>query len=609
MQIKDHYKEGAIFTNRVIIASILVVIALLILISRLIQLQVVNHDHFQTLSKDNRLKLVPLPPKRGLIFDRNGVALAVNKPEYNLEIIPENVENLSESLSKLQRILNISDYELKRFKRLKKNKRLFESVPIKTNLTIEEVSIFSVNKHLFPGIEIEARLKRYYPFANLTGHVLGYVGRISKNDLKKINSSNYAGTSFIGKTGVERSYESSLHGEVGRQQVEVNSVGRIARTLEKKDPKSGEDLHLHLDITLQKTAIDALGENNGAIVAIDPSNGGILALVSKPGFDPNNFVGGISEKKYKNLKEDIDRPLFDRALNGQYPPGSTVKPFIGLAGLELNHLSSNTTNYCAGFFQLPGNEHKYRDWKRAGHGEVTLQTAISQSCDVFYYELAYDLGIDKLSQFLKKFGFGEKSGIDLLGESNGILPSKEWKAKQKKEPWYPGETVIMGIGQGYYLSTPLQLAAATAAIANDGKYFKPRVVDFLKVNEEEDHRLIPSASKTISIKKDNLRKIQTAMVDVVESPLGTARNILNRQYTIAGKTGTSQVFSIAQDKEYEEETIVKKKRDHALFIAYAPVDSPKIALAVVVENGGNGGAVAAPIAQKILDKYLLPRKK
>ncbi len=608
MQIKDHYKEGILFSNRIIVSIILILIAVSVLIFRLVHLQIIDHDHFTTLSKDNRVKIVPLPPRRGSIYDRQGIPLAINRPAYNLEMIPEDVKDIEKSLKKLNSLINISKNDLERFYRLKKNKRLFESIPIKTNLTINEASIFSANKYKFPGIGIKARLKRHYPYAEETAHVLGYVGRISKADLQKINLSHYAGTAYIGKTGAEKSYESILLGEVGRQQVEVNSIGRIARTLEKKEPRSGEDLYLHLDIELQKTALNALGKNNGAIVAIDPNNGGILAIVSQPGFNPNEFVEGISEKKYNELKKNNDRPLFNRALNGQYPPGSTVKPFIGLAGLEMKKVTSDTSHFCPGFFQLPGNEHRYRDWKRIGHGDTTLQKAISQSCDVFYYQLALDLGIDELSNFLKKFGFGEKSGIDLIGESKGILPSRKWKEKQKKEPWYPGETVIMGIGQGYYLSTPLQLAIATAAIANGGKYFTPRLVDFLKTHKEEDHRSIPPASSTILIESENLKKIQNAMVDVIEAPNGTARNIFTRQYKIAGKTGTSQVFSIAQDQEYEEETVVKKRRDHALFIAYAPIKEPKIALAVVVENGGNGGAVAAPIARKILDKYLMSPK-
>ena len=606
MQIKDHLREGMAFSNRAVVAGLLVIVALLVLVGRLAQLQIIEHEHFTTLSKDNRVKLVPLPPTRGLIYDRNGILLALNRPAYSLEMVPEQVEDIEATLEQLAQVIDISEDDLERFDKLKRRKRRFDSVPIRTNLSIEEAAGFAVHRHRFPGLDIKAQLLRHYPFPQETAHVLGYVGRISKRDLENIDSSNYAGTSHIGKTGVEKSYESMLHGGVGVQQVEVNSVGRVARILQHDKPLPGQDLHLHLDIGLQQVALEALGEHNGAVVAIDPANGGILALASKPGYDPNLFVEGISSKNYKALQQNPDRPLYDRALRGQYPPGSTVKTFVGLAGLETNTISFDSTAYCPGFFQLPGHQHRYRDWKRTGHGTMDLKSAMTQSCDVFYYKLAVDMGVDKMSEYLAHFGFGDKTGVDLIGEARGILPTREWKRAKKRQPWYPGETVIMGIGQGYYLTTPLQLAAATAAFANGGTFYTPHIVDFLQTRGEEGTAPIPPMGRPIPVKPENWQDLHDAMINVVEGPRGTAKRIRNKHYRIAGKTGTAQVFTVAQDEEYDEEKISKKNRDHALFVAYAPADDPKIAIAVIAENGGSGGSVAAPIARKIMDAYLLP---
>lgn len=607
LEIKDHQREGIAFSNRAIVAGLLVILALCLLTGRLIQLQILEHEHFTTLSKDNRVKLVPLPPTRGLIYDRNGTLLAVNRPAYSLEMVPEEVADIDKSLQALSDIITITEDDLERFQRLKKRKRRFDSVPVRTNLSIEEAAAFAVHRHRFPGMDIKAQLLRHYPFSEQTAHVIGYVGRISKSDLERIDQSNYAGTSHIGKTGIEKSYEAELHGDVGVQQVEVNSVGRVARILKQENPHPGQDLYLHLDIGLQQVALDALGEHNGAAVAIDPNTGGVLALASKPGYDPNLFVEGISSKNYKALRNDRNRPLYDRALRGQYPPGSTVKPFVGLAGLESEHIRFDTTTYCPGYFQLPGNEHKYRDWKKFGHGLMDLNSAVTQSCDVFYYKLAYEMGVDALSKYLAHFGFGARTGIDLQGEARGILPTREWKRHHRRQPWYPGETVIMGIGQGYYLATPLQLAAATAAFANGGTFHAPRLVDYLQPRGSEQHTSVAGDGVSIPVKSDNWADVHNAMLNVIEGARGTAKRIRNPYYRIAGKTGTAQVFTVAQDEEYNEEEIAKHKRDHALFIAYAPADDPQIAVAVIVENGGHGGSVAAPIARKIMDAHLLPR--
>ena len=606
MQIKDNIRESQAFLTRTIVAGMLVLATILLLVSRMVQLQVVDHEHFTTLSRENRVKLVPLPPTRGLIYDRNGVLLAQNRPAYSLEITPEQVKDLQGTLSELAKVIEIGQEDLERFWQLKKRKRRFDSVPIRIDLSQDETAQFAVHRHRFPGVDIKAQLLRHYPHDVKTNHVLGYVGRVSQADLKQIDASNYAGTSHIGKNGVEKTYESALHGVVGLEQVEVNAAGRRVRTLEQSAPEPGVDVHLHLDIGLQEVAMQAFGDNNGAAVAINPQNGGVLAFVSQPGYDPNQFVEGISTKNYRALQQDEDRPLYNRALRGQYPPGSTVKPFMGLAGLERGAITYDSSIYCPGFYQLPGNVHRYRDWKKGGHGSMDLESAIVQSCDVYFYRLAHDLGIDQLHDYLSQFGFGDRTGIDLTGESTGLLPSRDWKRRARRQPWYPGETLIMGIGQGYYLTTPLQLAAATAAIANNGTFYTPHVVDYLRDRDSGEINPIPPHPKLIRIgAQQNWEDVRNAMRDVVESARGTAKRIRSDRYQIAGKTGTAQVFTVAQDAEYEEEGLDKKLRDHALFVAYAPVEDPQIAVAVVVENGGHGGAVAAPIARQIMDAYLL----
>jgi len=607
MHLKDTIRESQAFLNRAIIAGLLVFGAVMVLVWRMAQLQVIDHAHFTTLSRENRVKVVPLPPTRGLIYDRNGVLLAQNRPAYSLEITPEQVGDLDQTLKQLAEVIEIDEEDLERFWKLKNRKRRFDSVPIRVNLSQDETAQFAVHRHRFPGVDIKAQLLRHYPHDVKTTHVLGYVGRISQRDVEQIDSSNYSGTSHMGKNGVEKTYESALHGEVGLEQVEVNAAGRRVRTLEQTPPEPGVDVHLHLDIGLQEVAMEAFADNNGAVVAIDPRDGGILAFVSQPGFDPNLFVEGISRKDYASLQEDDNRPLYNRALHGQYPPGSTVKPFMGLAGLERGAITYDSSIYCPGFYQLPGNIHRYRDWKKSGHGPMDLDAAIVQSCDVYFYRLAYELGVDRLHEYLSQFGFGDRTGIDLTGESGGLLPSRDWKRRARRQPWYPGETLILGIGQGYFLTTPLQLAAATAAVANNGIYFTPHVVDYLRARDTGEVTPIPPSARTIPIGlQQNWEDVRAGMQHVVDSPRGTAKRIRSDRYAIAGKTGTAQVFTVAQDEEYDEETLEKKLRDHALFVAYAPADDPQIAVAVVVENGGHGGSVAAPIARRIMDAYLLP---
>ncbi|MCB1868108.1 MAG: penicillin-binding protein 2 [Gammaproteobacteria bacterium] len=604
--LKDYLRESRLFQNRALIAAMVVVLALFALLGRLVVLQVMNHQHFITLSQDNRVKVLPLPPTRGLILDRNGLILAQNLPTFSLEVIPERVKDLDWTLRELGAIVNITDSDHKRFEQLRSQRRRFDSIPIRVRLDKEEVARLSASRHRFPGVEIEAKLLRHYPLEDKTAHVVGYVGRINEKELQTIDASSYSGTSHIGKTGVEKSYEEILHGKVGLQQVEVNALGRIIRVLHSEPPEPGKNLHLSLDAGLQQAAISAFGEETGAAVAIDPRNGSILALVSNPGFDPNLFVEGISAKDYDMLQQSETKPLFNRAIRGQYPPGSTVKPFIGLAGLETDTMTANQKNYCPGFFQLPGHSHKYRDWRKGGHGGVDLEQAITQSCDVYFYALAHQMGIDKLHRFLNRFGFGRLTGVDIAGERGGLLPSREWKKQTRKQPWYPGETLIMGIGQGYFLTTPLQLAHAAATLAARGMEHPPRVVQ--SISSDYSSVAQSNIGEPRALQQNNAKnwsKVIESMTQVIEGPRGTARLLKNDNYRIAGKTGTAQVFSVKQDEEYDEEKVAKKMRDHALFIAFAPVEDPRIAVAVIVENGGHGGSIAAPIAKRIMDFHLL----
>ncbi len=605
--IKDHYRESTLFNGRLLVALLAIFLLMLLLLIRLAELQLQDYEHYTTLSSGNRVKLEPLPPTRGLIFDRHGVTLAQNLPVHSLEIIPEQIDDIQQLLTRLGKIITIQQSDLERFYRLQKQYRRFDSIPIRTHLNEEEIARFAVVSHHFPKVILKANLLRNYPLAEDSSHLLGYVGRINQQEQENLDVAVYAGTNHIGKTGVEKYYERALLGSVGHRRVEVNVVGRPIRTIESKPPIPGEDLFLSTDAELQRLAMQQLGEHNGAIVAIDPRTGSILLLASKPGFDPNLFVEGISTENYQALQRSSDKPLFNRALRGRYPPGSTAKPFIGLAGLEYGLTSFTKKTHCPGYFQLPGNDHKYRDWKKSGHGPMILKDAIIQSCDVYFYDLALQLGIDRIHSFLSRFGFGETPGVDISGAIAGLLPSQQWKRATKKSAWYAGETLIVGIGQGYFLTTPLELARATATLASRGLYFPPRVLQAIQEpgTTTPTSTWTPKATAMADIKDKNFEYIIEAMADVVEGDRGTARRIHTKRYRIAGKTGTAQVFSVKQDEEYEEEKVEKKRRDHALFIGFAPVEEPRIAVAVVVENGGHGGSVAAPMARSIMDSYLL----
>ena len=603
----DHSFQASLFKFRAIVAAIICLLLLAGLLFRLAWLQIVDYKHFSDLSENNRIRLMELPPTRGLIYDRNGVVLAENKPTFHLEIIPEQVDDMDATLSGLSEIVSISESELERFKEQLRVRRSFQRISLRTRLNEEEVARLAVNRHRFPGMDINARLSRHYPQGATAAHAVGYVGRINQKELTVIDEGNYRGTTHIGKTGLEKYYEAELHGQVGRQRVEVNAQGRVLRVIDKVASVAGNDLKLNLDIELQKIAEQALGEFAGSVIAIEPETGAVVVFVSKPGFDPNLFVHGISHKNYNALSHGIYKPLFNRAIYGQYPPGSTFKPFIALAGIEQRRFGVSETLYCRGHYLLPGDktERKYRDWKKEGHGTVDLSKAIEQSCDVYFYELAYRMGIDSMHDFLSQFGFGEKTGIDLLGERSGLLPSTDWKKRKKQTVWYPGETLIAGIGQGYMLATPVQLAVATAALASRGEKIVPRLLKEIHSSVDDSIKTREPSKTRIKLRRDKHWDVMfAAMQKVVHGTWGTARATgWSMKFKMAGKTGTAQVFGIAQDEEYDEETVAKKLRDHGLFIGFGPAQDPVLAVAVVAENGEHGSKMA-PIARDLIKRYM-----
>jgi penicillin-binding protein 2 len=599
--LKSSLHENRLFLSRSITLIIFVLILFFSLIARLTYLQIETHEKYTDLAQNNRVRLSVITPVRGLIFDSHGRVLAENTPGYSLELIPEQIKDINLTVKKLSDLLPISENEIKRFNRRRKQQKRFTSIPLRNRLNDTEVAIFSANRHLFPGVEIQAQPLRHYPFPELTSHVVGYVGAINEKELKTIDPVNYRGSRFIGKTGIEKAYESKLHGQVGYQQTENTAQGRSLKVLSHTPPLSGSNLTLNIDIDLQRIAYNQLGDYTGAIAAIDTRTGAVRALVSKPGFNTNLFAKGIDSTSYKALRTSLKQPLFNRALRGQYPPGSTLKPFFGLAGLEHDTVKPSEKINCPGFYQLQKKEHKYRDWKKGGHGMMTLHDSIVQSCDVYFYILAHRLKIDRMHSFLSKFGFGQKTGLDIIGEKSGLLPSRKWKRRVRNQAWYPGETLIAGIGQGFNLTTPLQLAHATAILANKGKGLTPSLV--ARIN---NNTIKPRPTSPVVLGNNaHWELIINAMYDVVNGARGTARRIKEgAPYKIAGKTGTAQVFSVKQDEKYDEENVLEHLKDHALFIAFAPAKDPQLAIAVIVENGGHGGSVAAPIARAIFDQYI-----
>ena len=607
LTIQDRVREAQLVRRRTQVALVLSLLLCAGVAGRAFKLQVLDFEHFQTLSENNRVSIVAVPPTRGLIYDRNGVALAQNTSTYSLEITPEAVQDMDALLGALGELVAISDAEVERFRTALAKARHFDSIPLRFRLSPEEVARLAVNRPHLPGAEFKARLTRTYPHGPLAVHLVGYVGRIDEREMQSLNVSNYRGTSHIGKTGVELSYEEVLHGRVGYEHVETDAFGRTLRVLERRDPVPGRDVYLTIDAGLQAVAEQAMGEHTGSVVAIEPSSGAVLAFVSVPTFDPNLFTYGIGRQVYANLLDSPARPLFNRALNGQYPPGSTIKPIISLAGLENETDAGTREIFCPGWYSLSEGDRPYRDWKKGGHGAVDFTRAIAESCDVFFYQLALDLGIDRMHEMLEHFGFGRRTGIDLSGESSGLAPSRDWKRTARNQPWFPGETLITGIGQGYTLVTPLQLASATAALGGRGVRLRPQVVLWQDAGEgSEDSVLIPEVTGTVKVREERYwDRVREAMEEVVHGSRGTARHIgRGAAHRIAGKTGTVQLFGIGEDEEYDEAEVAPHLRDHGLFIAFAPAERPLIAVAVVVENGGSGSRAAAPVARRVIDHYL-----
>ena len=611
VELKNHQREIYYFRLRLVLSLGIVLAMLFILLTRFVYLQVIRHSHYQTLAENNRISIVPIVPNRGLILDRNGVVLAHNYSGYTLEITPSKAGNLEAVIDELAKLVDIQPKDRKRFKKLLAESRNFESLPIRSRLTDVEVARFAAQSYRFPGIEIKARLFREYPFREQTSHLIGYIGRINESEIKQLeveeSAANYRGSDYIGKTGIEQSYEKELHGTTGIEQVEVDAGARGVRVLSRTPPVSGNSLVLSLDIKLQEVAEKSFGNYRGALVAMDPSNGEILAFVSKPGYDPNLFIDGIDEQSWSELNNSPDVPLNNRALRGQYPPGSTIKPFMALAGLYYNKRSPGYSISDPGYFNLPGSSHRYRDWKQDGHGSVDMFKAVVVSCDTYFYGLATEMGIDNIYNFLSQFGFGKRTGIDMEGEVPGLLPSQTWKQNRHKQKWYAGDTVSVGVGQGYNLVTPLQLAYATAVLANDGVAHKPRLVKQVQGSAGGENKL-PLESKpefALKLNSEHLALVKRAMVAVTK-PGGTAAQAgAGVPYVMAGKTGTAQVIGMKQGEKYIESQIQERHRDHAWFIVFAPLEKPTIALAVLVENGGHGSSTAAPIARKVLDYYLL----
>lgn len=621
---KNHWKEQRLFLSRLIAAGIIILLFTGVLVSRLFQLQIVEYQQFAAMSQGNRLRIEPLAPTRGLIFDRNGVVLAENLPTWELVVIPEEVADLDVALDALEALGLVDPDDRNGLTELVRSHRGFERVKLR-NLTEEEAARFAVRRHHFPGVDIREGLVRSYPYGEAVAHALGYVASISPADLRRIERSEYAASSNIGKTGVERSYEQLLHGVVGYRQQVVNAPGRVlfdpaANTglagagvsptgLETKWPIPGDNLILAIDIRLQLAAAAAMEGVRGAVVAIDPTNGDVLTFFSAPSFDLNRFPTGLSRTDLRALTTDSDEPLFNRALAGTYPPGSVIKPFLALAALDYGVVDADHEIMCPGYFMLPGQSRRYRDWKPQGHGRMDLHQAIIESCDVYFYQLAVTLEIDSIAQFLRSFGFGAATGLDISGEARGIVPSREWKrsrfARPEEQIWFPGETVITGIGQGFTLVTPLQLAHANATLASRGKPFQPRLVIGTENGMTGEVILLePRAQLTLDLDDADWQRIHDAMLGVTEDIGGSAREVMaGTAYRVAGKTGTVQVYSLAQDEEYDEENLEERLRDHGLFLAYAPAEAPSISLAVVVENRGGGSRTAAPIARQILDVY------
>ncbi|KQQ49914.1 penicillin-binding protein 2 [Pseudomonas sp. Leaf127] len=604
IRLKDHEKDARLVRSRVVVGAVAIVLLVCVLIARLYYLQVIQYDYHSTLSENNRVHVQPIPPSRGLIFDRNGLVVADNRPSFSLSMTRERAGDWAGVLDTIVEVLQLSPDDRAIFeKRMKQGRRPFEPVPILFELTEEQIALVAVNQFRLPGVEVVAQLVRHYPQGAHFAHSVGYVGRINEKELKTLDPVAYSGTHHIGKTGIERFYENELHGQVGYEEVETNARGRVLRVLKRTDPVPGKDIVLSLDIHLQEAAEAALGGRRGAVVALDPNTGEVLAMVSAPSFDPNLFVTGISFKAYAELRDSIDRPLFNRILRGLYPPGSTIKPAVAIAGLDGGAVTPGSRVFDPGYYQLPNYDHKYRNWNRSGDGWVDLDTAIMRSNDTYFYDLAHKLGIDKLSVYMNKFGIGQKVSLDMFEESPGLMPSREWKRTTRRQAWFPGETLILGIGQGYMQATPLQLAQATALVASKGKWIRPHLAKTIEGQPPVDPNPVPDI---ILRDPNNWARVNHGMQEVMHGARGTARKAaVGAQYRIAGKSGTAQVVAIKQGEKYDRTKVQERHRDHALFVGFAPADNPRIVVAVMVENGESGSGVAAPVVRQVMDAWLL----
>jgi penicillin-binding protein 2 len=622
VRIKDHWAEQRLFESRALAAAFIIAALTIVLVGRLVVLQVMRYDYYAELSQGNRVRVEPLPAQRGLILDRNGQVLAENRPAFQLELVRERVPDVEATLKRLIEIGVLPLDDLDDTRRLVKSRRSFESVPIRLRLTDEEIARFAVHRFEFPGVDIATRLTRFYPHGEHAVHALGYVAAISEGDVKNLEKqkllSKYAGTSLIGKLGIEASFEETLHGVDGSRQILVNAAGRsvqrqgtLKSDLKEIDPVPGRDLVTGIDLPTQLVGEQGLIGRRGSVVAIDPNTGDVIAMVSTPGFDPNPFGRGLTTKEYAALRDNIDVPLLNRAIRGEYPPGSTVKPAIALGGLTLGITTAQRTKSCPGHFYLPGSSHRFRDWRPSGHGVVSMETAIAQSCDVYFYELSSMMGVEKLSGWLAHFGLGSPTNIDISGERKGILPSPAWKKARFKNPadqvWFPGETVSFGIGQGYLVVTPMQVAHMVSILAMRGQSYQPRLVTaYREQGTGKLEKIKPVLIETVAASPENWKVVMDGMVKVMTPPGTGWRSQVGAEYQIAGKTGTAQVFTVKQNESYKamEAKLSDRLYDHGWFIAFAPADAPKIAVAAIIENGKHGTAAAA-IVRRVLDQYLL----
>ncbi|EMB7844086.1 penicillin-binding protein 2 [Vibrio vulnificus] len=615
--IRDYQAEARLFANRALVAFFGIVASMGVLVTNLYNIQVNQYQDYKTRSNDNRIKVVPIAPNRGLIYDRNGVLLAENRPVFDLEITPEKVKNMDATIAQLQTLFEITPEQIERFHRERKRTRRFKSVPILNQLTEKQVAVFSVNQYRFPGVEVSGTLKRYYPYGEILTHVIGYVSRINDRDMQRLSDegkeANYQATRDIGKLGIEKFYEDMLHGTAGYQEVEVNSRGRVIRTLKFVPPVPGKDIVLNIDIKLQTYVHQLLDGRRGSAIVLDPKDNGILAMVSSPSYDPNAFVHGISGKGYSDLLNDKNRPLVNRSTLGIYPPASTVKPFIAVSALQEGVVTPNTTRNDPGYWRIPNSDTRpFRDWLRWGHGRVNLVQSIEESVDTFFYQIAYDMGIDRLSNWMSMFGFGDYTGIDIFEESKANMPTRDWKMSRHKTPWYKGDTIPVGIGQGYWTATPMQLAKATSVLVNEGNVTAPHLLRATIENGEAfDSRVLSDyvtypPIQNVPDRYWNLAKEGMRLVN--HGKKGTARrSFTGMSYMTAGKSGTAQVFGLAEDQEYNADELAEHLRDHALFTGFAPFDDPKIIVTIVLENAGGGSSNGAPVARRIFDKVLLDK--